>query len=202
MAIRNDGLLFAWGFGGNGQVGDGTAISRSSPVQIGSGSWTSIRAGTSHSLAIRNDGLLFAWGYGSVGQIGDGTTISRSSPVQIGSSSWTSISAGTNHSLAVRNDGLLFAWGNALAGQVGDGTTIGRSSPVQIGSSSWTSVGVGAAGASHSLAVRNDGLLFAWGLNSLGALGNNDSVVYPKKAFDSFVAIGAGAGFALAIQAA
>jgi len=119
--------------------------------------------------------------------------------VQIGTSSWTSIAAGTSHSLAVRNDGLLFAWGFGFAGQIGDGTIINRSSPVQIGSSSWTSI---ATGFVHSLAVRNDSLLFAWGVNSVGTLGNNDSVVYPKKAFDSFVAIGAGSGFTLAIQAA
>ena len=104
-----------------------------------------------------------------------------------------------NHSLAARNDGLLFAWGGSSSGQIGDGFVVSRSSPVQIGSSSWTSVG---AGGYHSLVVRNDGLLFAWGTNSLGNLGNDDSVVYPKKAFDSFVAIGAGSGFVLAIQAA
>jgi alpha-tubulin suppressor-like RCC1 family protein len=150
-------------------------------------------------LAIRNDGLLFAWGIGGSGRLGDGFTTSRSSPVQIGASSWTSVAAGLNHSLAIRNDGLLFAWGIGSSGQIGDDFIINRSSPVQIGSSSWTSI---SAGGYHSLAVRNDGLLFAWGLNSFGALGNNDSVVYPNKAFDSFVAIGAGSGFALVIQAA
>ena len=41
-AIRSDGILFAWGYGTNGQLGDGTTVSKSSPVQIGSSSWTAV----------------------------------------------------------------------------------------------------------------------------------------------------------------
>jgi alpha-tubulin suppressor-like RCC1 family protein len=197
LAVRNDGLLFAWGYNVNGQTGDGFAgfgVNRSSPVQIGTSSWTSVAAGGSHSLAVKNDGLLFAWGVSTFGQLGNNDSAILPNPV--GVSSWTSVEAGSDHSLAIRNDGLLFAWGLGSYGRLGDSTFTTKSSPVQIGSSSWTSV---AAGGSHSLAVKNDGLLFAWGYNNNGQLGNNDSLVYPKKVGDSFVAIGAGSGFGTVI---
>jgi alpha-tubulin suppressor-like RCC1 family protein len=44
--------LFTWGFNGNGQLGDGTNSSRSSPVQIGSSSWTIVQTGGTHTVAL------------------------------------------------------------------------------------------------------------------------------------------------------
>jgi len=70
-AIRSDGLLFTWGLANLGQLGDGTTVNKSSPVQIGSSSWTavSVSAGGFHTAAIRSDELLFAWGNNSFGQL-------------------------------------------------------------------------------------------------------------------------------------
>jgi alpha-tubulin suppressor-like RCC1 family protein len=95
-------------------LGDGTTINKSSPVQIGSSSWTSVTAGESHSAAIRTDGALFTWGGNTSGQLGDGTTINKSSPVQIGSSSWTMVTAGAEgtQQAGLTADGYLFQWGN------------------------------------------------------------------------------------------
>ena len=67
---------------------DQSNFQKSSPVQIGTSSWTSISAGANHTAAIRSDGALFTWGDNGNGKLGDGTTISKLSPVQIGSSSW------------------------------------------------------------------------------------------------------------------
>jgi hypothetical protein len=44
-AIRSDGILFTWGQATNGELGDGTTVNKSSPVQIGSSSWIAISAG-------------------------------------------------------------------------------------------------------------------------------------------------------------
>jgi alpha-tubulin suppressor-like RCC1 family protein len=55
-------------------------------------------------------------------------------------------------------------------GQLGDGSRTHRSAPVQVtGLSGVVSV---AAGDSHSLAVRYDGSVWAWGYNSFGQLGD------------------------------
>jgi len=47
-ALKTDGTVWAWGFNGNGELGDGTKIHRSSPVQVGTGTnWIAICAGHS-----------------------------------------------------------------------------------------------------------------------------------------------------------
>jgi len=170
LAIRSDGLLFAWGHNNFGQLGTTTEVVQSIPAQVGTSSWSMVSAGPRHTAAIRSDGLLFTWGLTSYGALGNGsaTGIRISSPVQIGSSSWTMVFA-SRHTAAIRSDGLLFTWGGNNSGQLGDGTTNNRSSPVQIGSSSWTMV---SAGGNHTVAIRGDGLLFTWGLNSFGHLGD------------------------------
>jgi len=182
-AIRSDNILFTWGSNGYGRLGYGTTTFRSSPVQIGgvegnffatspvqlgSSSWTAVDAGGSHTAAIRSDGALFTWGLNFHGQLGDGTIISRSSPVQIGSSSWTAVDIGRSHTAAIRLGGSLFAWGVNPGGQLGDGTTINRSSPVQIGSNSWAAISLGG---SHTAGISSN-LLYTWGLGtSDGRLG-------------------------------
>jgi alpha-tubulin suppressor-like RCC1 family protein len=167
-------MLFTWGTGPTGQLGNSTLGTRSSPVQIGSSSWTAVSAGNGHTLAIRSGGTLFAWGAGSSGQIGNSTQNNQSSPIQIGSSSWTAVSNGGNsaQSFAIRSDGLLFAWGSGTSGALGDGTATvaGFSSPVQIGSSSWTAVSMGTSGAR---AIKSGGVLYAWGLNTSGQQGDS-----------------------------
>lgn len=82
-----------------------------------------------------------------------------------------SIAAGDGQTLAVRNDGTLWAWGLNQYGQVGVGTTNSVLQPVQIGTdANWRTVSEG-AGANHSLAIREDGTLWAWGDNRFGQLG-------------------------------
>ena len=42
IATKTDGTLWSWGNNGSGQLGDGTIINRSSPVQVGTGTnWIS-----------------------------------------------------------------------------------------------------------------------------------------------------------------
>ena len=167
--------MFSWGYNFQGQLGDGTIAFRPSPVQIGSSSWTSVSAGSTHTAAIRSDGLLFTWGLGSSGRLGLGTlggTTNRSSPTQVGTSSWTQVSAGATHTAAIRSDNKLFTWGAGSSGRlgVGIGTTgrINRSVPFQVGSSSWTQV---SAGFLHTAGILSNGRLYAWGAGSNGRLG-------------------------------
>jgi alpha-tubulin suppressor-like RCC1 family protein len=194
LAIRSDAKLFSWGANGDGQLGLGNFTSRSSPVQVGTSSWTAIAAGGSFSLAIRSDGGLFAWGGNNSGELGLGDYgYSRSSPVQVGTSSWTAVSAGAKHSLAIRSGGSLFAWGFNTSGQLGLDNLTNQSSPVQIGTSSWTAI---AAGRYHSLAIRSDGQLFSWGANGNGQCGR----IVPGPPALSWTAVSAGSKHTLAIR--
>ena len=66
-----------------------------------------------------------------------------------------------------------WGWGGNYSGEIGDGTTIPRYLPVQV--SGLTNITAIAAGGSHSLALRDDGTVYAWGKGTSGQLGNNAS---------------------------
>jgi len=74
------------------------------------------------------------------------------------------------HSFEIRN-GKLYGWGWDAYGQLGDGDkTPNKTLPIQIGSdSNWVNVSVGNV---HSLALKSDGTLWAWGRNNFGQLGD------------------------------
>ena len=63
--------LFAWGFNGQGRLGDGTTTTRHIPTLIEADTWREIVAGGQHSLGIRADGRLFAWGWNGNGRLGE-----------------------------------------------------------------------------------------------------------------------------------
>lgn len=80
IGITTDGDAYAWGANANGQLGDGTTVSKSSPTLIVGGyKWASIRG----SIGITTSGDLYAWGDNGQGQLGDGTVVSKSSPVLV-----------------------------------------------------------------------------------------------------------------------
>ena len=171
--VSRKGRLYTWGLNNFGQLGDGTTVNKSSPIQIGASSWSIVSGGLEHTLALNSVGQLYAWGGNTFGQLGDNTSINKSSPVQIGTSSWTQIKAGISHSVAVRIDGALFTWGSNSFGQLGRGLDtlpLNVSSPVQVGTSSWT---FATTDRETAYAIRSDGALFGWGLNNLGQIGNN-----------------------------
>jgi len=94
LAITTNGELYAWGTNGSGELGDGTTIARSSPVQIGAlTNWAQVSAGQSGCIALKTDGTIWTWGYNGQGQLGQNDVIRRSSPVQVGAlSNWVQVS--------------------------------------------------------------------------------------------------------------
>ncbi|REF00287.1 hypothetical protein [Thermomonospora umbrina] len=175
LAVKPDGTVWAWGKNNAGQLGDGTTTNRNTPVQVpGLSGVTAVAAGQEFSLARKSDGTVWAWGANGSGQLGDGTTTNRMSPVQVsGLTSATTIAAGPFHSLAVRSDGTMRAWGGNGSGQLGDGTNTQRSTPIQISGLTGVSTWEGAVSAGqHSLAVKDNGTVWAWGDNGSGQLGD------------------------------
>ena len=179
LGLRSNGTIWSWGCNGSGRLGDGTTTNRSSPVSVVGGftDWSQLFAGSSFSLAIRTNGTLWSWGAYGFGRLGDNTYVSnRSSPVSVvgGFTDWCQISAFL-HSVAVRTNGTLWSWGYNTDKQVGDGTDTFRSSPVSVigGFTDWCHA---AAGSRHSLGLRTNGTLYAWGKNNFGQLGDNTTV--------------------------
>ncbi|MCL2504527.1 MAG: hypothetical protein FWE94_08090, partial [Coriobacteriia bacterium] len=172
-----DGTLWAWGYNGSGQLGNGSTVDAETPVRAGDAAdkWQAVSAGMNHSLAIRRDGSLWAWGYNNFGQLGIGMIGSSTStdtpvPARGATGGWKAVSAGDVHSLGIRSDGSLWAWGGNGDGRLGIGSTVSTGTPAPIGSAAdkWQAVG---AGGGHSLGIKRNGTLWAWGLNSNGQLG-------------------------------
>ena len=131
--------LKAWGWNGEGELGDGTTTNRANPVSIsGMSTVVSLHGGLGHTVAAKADGSAWAWGLNTYGQIGDTTTTSRTAPVQVSAlDSVVSISAGYYFSVAVSSDGRVWTWGNNSEGQLGDGTYATRKAPVQLSDASF-----------------------------------------------------------------
>jgi alpha-tubulin suppressor-like RCC1 family protein len=82
------------------------------------------------------------------------------------------VSAGGSHTVAIKTDGTLWAWGQNNFGQLGIGSSGSafQHEPVQIGTAAdWAYV---SAGRDHTVAVRANGALWAWGRNAEGQLGD------------------------------
>jgi alpha-tubulin suppressor-like RCC1 family protein len=175
MALKSDGTLYVWGNGGYDQLGDGETGNQLTPKVILTGV-TGIAAYHLGSMALKSDGTVWSWGYNVDGELGQGTTENQPMPTMIsGLSDVTAIAAGGYHGLALKNNGTVMAWGyNAgpygPAGQIGNGSTSNQPSPVQV--SGLTEVVSIAGGQTHSLAVKSDGTVWAWGNNALAQLGD------------------------------
>ncbi|MCL2503757.1 MAG: cell wall-binding repeat-containing protein, partial [Coriobacteriia bacterium] len=180
LALKNDGSLWAWGWNASGALGDGTWQSKNSPVRVGTATdWVAIAAGGEHSIAIKDDGSLWVWGDNMHGQLGvdTGLEMSKNVPIGIeGGAAWKAVSADGLYTLAIKDDGSLWAWGQNASGQLGDGTTVNKSIPARIGAGNdWEAISAGGeiwSPGGQSLAIKNDGSLWAWGANYFGQLGD------------------------------
>jgi alpha-tubulin suppressor-like RCC1 family protein len=185
LAIRSDGTLWTWGNNQYGQLYASGVTSSNLPVQEMSHAtnWFAVAAGSGFSLGLKNDGTLWGWGAGYEGQLGlrDGATGDVFVPTQIKTpdewnagargNRWVSISAGAAHTLALRSDGTLWAFGHDFYGQIGQSFAQNNFfTPVQVGSSTdWVAI---SAGFYHSLGLRSDGTVWAWGYGEDGEIGN------------------------------
>ncbi len=171
LVVKSDGTVWAWGYNGYGQLGDGTYTQAFTVVQVsGLTGVTAVSAGANHSLALRSDGTVWAWGYNGYGALGNGNNTSSNTPVQVsGLTSVSAIAAGDNHSVAMKSDGTVWTWGYNGNGQLGDGGVNARNTPYQVTGISAIAIG---GGDSHTLVVLAGGAMKSWGNNNNGQLGD------------------------------
>lgn len=208
--------VYAWGKNSAGQLGDGNRSDSYVPVAVVPvAGTTATTGGGAHSLAIAANGRVWAWGWNKFGELGDGTatgpqlcpqTPCSTVPVQTKLlANVILIAAGDLHSLALRRDGSLWAWGANQYGQLGIGktTTTGCMCidvPQHVALSNVIAL---AGGGYHTLALRRDGTVWAWGDNTDGQVGDgtttNRSSPVQVAGLSGVVAISGGFYHSLAI---
>ena len=179
-ALVSGGSIKCWGKNEQGQLGNGTSISSTTPVDvIGITGATSISAGGYHSCALFSGGSIKCWGMNGQGQLGIGNYNDAATPVDVtGITGATSISAGGRHSCALFSGGSIKCWGYNLSGQLGNNSTSNSSVPVSVtdrSGNALTGATALALGEKNSCALFSGGSIKCWGYNFSGQLGNNST---------------------------
>jgi YD repeat-containing protein len=162
--LRANGTLWSVGRNLYGALGDDTKVDRSELVQVlNISDIKSLTGSLSRTFAIKNDGTLWAWGDNNNGELCDGTGSDRLRPVQIsGISNVSDILLGQYSVAGLKSDGSV--WECLYKSRYNYEPTIRNDiSGVKAISSYF---------GSHFLALKNDGLVYSWGLNSSGQLGD------------------------------
>ena len=176
-----EGTVRAWGNNGNGQLGDGTTVNRPTPVEVGGlNEVVAVVAGAYHSLVLRADGTVWGWGYGCDGQLGAGPfndcINKQTTPVAVsGLTGVVAVATGESHGLALKADGTVWAWGMSSDGELGPGPLPPTGLPVAVGGLTGmiaVAAGGGFPGDAHSLALKANGTVWAWGSNCHAQLGD------------------------------
>ena len=181
LAIGSDNSVWSWGTNRYGALGDGTTEDRSMPVQVlGLADIVAVAAGAFHSLALGSGGEVWAWGYNARGQLGDGTQIDSHAPVKVsGLAKVVAISAGGHNSCALSSDGRLWTWGHDISGQLGNGLPRSSSS-IAAPIPSLESFQSFSCDDRFSVAMRDDGTVWAWGRNFEGQIGDGTFAWRPE----------------------
>jgi alpha-tubulin suppressor-like RCC1 family protein len=213
FASQSSAQTRGWGFNTNGALGIGNSSHQPTPQIVAAlPDATGASGGIDHGLFLRADGTLAVSGLNDFGQFGSDGTNSSSTPIPVPIlTNVVQASAGGFHSAALKADGTVWAWGYNGEGQIGNGTTnptgcACSATPTQTAISSVVQV---EAGSFHTLALKADGTVWAWGLNSSGQLGDNTTgdrstpvqVGVGIAGFTNIIAVSAGDNHSLALKA-
>jgi alpha-tubulin suppressor-like RCC1 family protein/putative cell wall-binding protein len=203
LAIKA-GEVWSWGLNDEGQLGYNSLKDSRAPQRVPELSgFVEVAAGDKHSLGLKEDGTVWAWGLNDLGQLGEGTTINQLKPVQVKDLEHIiGIAAGGRHSLAIKVDGTVWAWGDNQFGQLGN-EGVFDFSPIPVKVAELNEITQVSAGYEHSLALKADGTVYAWGYNKVGQLGDGTqkAKITPVKVqgLYSITKIEAGYDFSLAM---
>lgn len=164
-----------------------------------------ISAGTDYSLFVNKDGIVWAWGNNFSGKLGNGTNIDSNIPKRVDTiTSIKLIEAGCDESFGIDKSGNLWVWGENLGNYLGMGKDkmdikeilqpekfTELENVVDVSSSCY-----------HTLILKDDSTVYAWGENFLGQIGNynreNNFKPYMVKELVNSINIAAGGTFSFA----
>lgn len=178
LALLRDGSVRAWGNNSNGQLGDGTRVSRASPVAVaGLTDVVALAAGLEGSYALRRDGTLWMWGVMASKALFPGATVpadpaARLAPVQLTTPEPMRALAvryqqPTDSGLVVGRSGQVYFFGRDLRSMSWTGFSESVVQVTSLTSALSVVVGIETAGA-----LRADGSVWVWGRSRGGQFGD------------------------------
>ena len=192
-SIDNEDKLWCWGHNSNGQLGDGSTSTRTSPQPVVDMDDGVLQVSVSryHTCALKSTWDVFCWGNNDYAQSGDSSRNNVVSPHLVtgyGSSRPISVSAGYHNTCILFENGSIGCFGKASEGVMGDGSTSETYEQFR-----WPSLPFGRTALAldldyhHVCAVMDDYSLYCWGSNENGKVGNgsNVNVLSPIQILDS-----------------
>lgn len=170
--------LYCWGANYDGQLGNGSVSSSTTPARVNLTKVTAVGLGgytnrdnkfVTNACAV-SDGQAYCWGANNYGQLGNGTTTDTQSPTRVTglSGTVTVIATGFGTSCAIA-DGKVFCWGDNDKGQIGvESVSDQTSTPVEVTGISGTATAI--ATSQGTTCVSAD-TVYCWGDNDNGQLG-------------------------------
>lgn len=177
-ALAKNSSVFCWGRNYAGQIGDGSTVQRTSPVEVTALTQNALAVDvggyhptivtyqrSGHSCAITISHGVVCWGSNYFGQLGSNSGAWMSTPVQVNglSKDVVKLSTGGSHTCVVMLDGGIKCWGDNTSGQLGDGTPYSSIKPVDV------------PGFGGLPDLDGDGLLDSWETEGIDS--NNDGVI-------------------------
>lgn len=191
-AIGDNGKVYSWGNGAYGALGNGVGGAQCSGIPgavvpgnegFGNTSVVKVAAGRLATFALKADGKVYAWGTnGDTGKLGNGKYDLAGPGQQIAvellpvkvrlpdSARIVDVAAGYDHTLALDENGNVYAWGLGSLGALGQGAGLDfKPVPVQVPIPGNAKIVQIAAGYGSSVALDDQGNIYRWGVNHLGA---------------------------------
>ncbi len=186
-AIASDGTMYSWGYGHDGELGNGANSDDASPVVVAPGArpvgvgFTRVAAGDGMVFGIGTNGRVYSWGGDVSGALGTGSVSDENVPTALAAGAIpagvtiSQVAAGQEGGYALGSDGNVYDWGSDLFGDLGDGHNTDQNVPVAVSAgeipAGLTIVAI-AAGSASGYAVGADGHVYDWGIGGNGELGN------------------------------
>lgn len=183
-AVTTDSLAYCWGANYSSRLGVESLPNSVDPVPVtGNDRFASVAAGGVHACALAASGAAWCWGDNTMGQLGTGTGAPDSSaqPLAVaGAHDFQVVATGSHSSCAIDAAGAAWCWGENDADQLGaasaescGGTPCSRAPLPVAGGLTFSQVAVGDR---HACGLSTAGILYCWGANDRGQLGDGTTL--------------------------